>query len=34
VQLIPSTSTLTSPTMPSIRLSVADLFAGAPDTTL
>jgi Uma2 family endonuclease len=34
VQRVASTSTLTSPTMPSISFVVANLFAGAPDTTL
>jgi Uma2 family endonuclease len=34
VQLVTRDATLTSPTMPGISLRVADLFAGAPDTTL
>ena len=33
VRLVPPDGELVSPTLP-LRLSVADLFAGAPDTTL
>lgn len=33
-RLLAGTETLQSPTLPSARLVVADLFAGAPDTTL
>lgn len=34
VRLIGSTETLTSPTLPEVSVTVADLFVGAPDTTL